>query len=200
MIDLVPLLSFAALRGRCRSCAVAIPRRYPVIEAGCAFIGVWAVLAHPGPLGLATAVLGGSLLAIAVIDAEHYWLPDRLTLPLLTLGLAVNAFLRILFFVSAVMGAAIGWLSLSGVALIYRRVRGREGLGGGDARLLAAAGAWVGWAGLPNVLLWASSAGLGVVGAGWLAGRRVLGPDALPFGTFLALGTWLVWVYGETKP
>lgn len=195
-LELLPLLSFALQRGRCRGCGARIPRRYPALEAGCALLGLWAGLAHPGAPGLVAAALGWSLLLIAVIDAEHFWLPDRLTLPLAGTGLAAAAWAGEGAFTARVVGAVAGFAALVLIGVVYRRVRGREGLGGGDARLLAASGAWVGWMGLPSVLLWASAAGFSVVAARLATGSSVRGDDRLPFGTFLALGTWLTWLYG----
>lgn len=196
-VDLAPLLSFAALRGRCRTCRAAIPRRYPLIEGACLLIGAWAAWTFPGPLGFVTALFGWSLLMIAVVDAEHLWLPDRFTLPLGAAGLIVAAALEPERFIDHAVGAAAGWAVLAGVALAYRRFRGREGLGGGDPRLLGALGAWTGWAGLPSVLLIAAAAGLTTAAALSLRGGSRLAADArLPFGTFLAIGGWLVWLYG----
>lgn len=195
-LDLIPLLSFAALRGRCRTCRTPIPLRYPLLESGCLLIGVWAALVQPGPLGLMTAALGWQLLLIALIDAEHFWLPDRLTLPLAALGLLQAATIDAEAVIGRVIGIATGFLALAGLAWLYRRLRGREGLGGGDARLLAAAGAWVGWTGLPSVVVWASLAGLSLAASRLLTGKGVRGDDALPFGSFLAVGLWLVWLYG----
>lgn len=195
-LQLIPLLSYALQRGRCRSCSAPISRRYPAIEAGCALMGVWAGAVHPDLLGVAGAGLGWTLLLIAVLDGEHFWLPDRLTLPLLGAGLLVGAAQGLPTLTAGVIGASAGWGALALVAFVYRKVRGREGLGGGDPRLLAAAGAWVGWIGLPSVLLWASLAGLSVVGARLATGGRISGDDRLPFGVFLALGSWLTWLYG----
>jgi len=94
------------------------------------------------------------------------------------------------------IGAAVGFGGLWLLAFLYRRVRGRDGLGGGDPFLLGAIGAWVGWAGLPSVLLWASAAGLAVVAAKLVLRRPVASADRLPFGVFLAVGAWMTWLYG----
>lgn len=193
---LVPLLSYLVSRGRCAFCGSAIPPRYPLIESASAAIGVWAALSQPSAAAaLMTALLGWQLLLIAVVDAEHFWLPDSLTLPLLASGLAAAAVLdRSL--PDAVAGAAAGFAGLWLLARAYRRVRGREGLGGGDPFLLAAGGAWTGWIGLPSILLWAALSGLSIVAARLLTGRAVSGADRLPFGVFLAVGVWLTWLLG----
>jgi leader peptidase (prepilin peptidase)/N-methyltransferase len=95
-----------------------------------------------------------------------------------------------------VIGAALGFGGLWLLAFVYRRVRGRDGLGDGDPILLAAGGAWVGWIGLPSVLIWASAAGLSYVAARMLVGRGMSGEDRLPFGPCLAIGIWLTWMLG----
>lgn len=194
---LIPLLSYVLARGRCRDCGAAIPARYPLMEAACALIGVWAALSQPSlAAAVLTAVLGWQLLLIAVIDGENFWLPDSLTLPLLATGLLAAMLLERVALPEAAIGAGVGFAALWLVGRAYRRLRGREGLGGGDPFLLAAGGAWVGWIGLPSILVWAATAGLSVVLARALSGRRVSGEDRLPFGVFLALGIWLTWLFG----
>lgn len=195
--DLVPVVSYVLARGRCRRCAAPIPVRYPSMELGCAAIGAWAALSQPTPVAAAlTALLGWQLLLIAIIDGEHFWLPDRLTLPLLATGLTATALLDVPTLQDSLIGAAIGFAALWSLAWAYRRLRAREGLGGGDPFLLAAVGAWTGWLGLPTVLIWASAAGLSLVAAQRLTGRRVSGGDRLPFGVFLAIGAWMTWLLG----
>ena len=194
---LIPLLSYAVSRGRCAACGAAIPIRYPAMEAACALIGVTAAVTQPSIVAaLVTALLGWQLLLIAVVDGEHFWLPDQLTLPLLGTGLLAALALDRLAVADSLTGAAVGFAGLWLVGRAYRRVRGREGLGGGDPFLLAAGGAWTGWIGLPSVLIWAAMAGLSVVAARLLTGGRVSGADRLPFGVFLALGVWLTWLLG----
>lgn len=192
-LDLVPLLSFAALRGRCRTCRAPIPRRYPLIEGACLLIGLWAALTAPGPAGLIAAVFGWWLLLLAVIDAEHFWLPDVLTLPLLLAGLGA-ALATDAAWTDRLIGAVAGFAVLQLLAWGYRRLRGREGLGGGDPRFFAAIGAWTGWQGLPSVLLIAAAAGL--VWALVQARGRLVPDLRLPFGTALAVGAWFVFLYG----
>ncbi|MDP2010289.1 MAG: A24 family peptidase [Phenylobacterium sp.] len=196
VLDLVPILSFVALRGRCRSCGSSIARRYLLLEVGCALLAVWAGVVHPGPLALAGALLAWQLLLLCLLDAEHFWLPRVVTLPLVASGLAVSAASGTQAALHSLIGAGAGFLSLATIAALYRRLRGREGLGGGDAYMLAGAGAWVGWIGLPTTLLWASLAGLSLVASSLLAGRKVTADQRLPFGVFLAAGTWLTWLYG----
>lgn len=158
--------------------------------------GLWAARAIEGPLVVIGAALGASLLLIAVIDAEHLWLPNLLTLPLGVAGLMVSSVFGPGRFIDHAIGAAVGFLALAGLAALYRRIRGREGLGGGDARLLAAIGAWVGWAGLPTVLVWGSAAGLSWVVARSIARRPLRRDEPLPYGVCLAIGAWLTWLHG----
>ena len=164
---------------------------------GAAAVGVWAALAQPTPLAaVLTALLGWQLLLISVIDAEHFRLPDQLTLPLLATGGLAAVLLDHTAPLDALIGAAAGFASLWLLAFAYRRLRGREGLGDGDPFLLAAGGAWVGWIGLPGVLLWASAAGLSLAAARLLTGSKVSAADRLPFGPCLAVGIWLTWLLG----
>lgn len=191
--DLVPVASYVWTQGRCRSCTAPIPVRYPLLELAAGGVGVWAALAGSTPAeSILTALLGWQLLLIAVIDFEHAWLPDRLTVPLLTTGLIAAAVLDRLTLVDAGIGAVVGLASLWSISFVYRRWPGRDGLGDSPL-LLAAGGAWVGWAGLPAVF------GIAVLtGAGLFLARRV--PSGrrdhrlTPFGAFLAAGIWTTWV------
>ncbi|MDG2527243.1 A24 family peptidase [Caulobacter endophyticus] len=197
--DLAPLVSFLVTRGRCRTCRASIPLRYPLIEAGCLVIALGGVLTQTGAMILATAFFGWFLLAVAIVDAENLWLPDVLTLPLGITGWLVVIRLGIASPLEPLIGAAVGYGALALVGWAYRRFRHREGLGGGDPFLLGAIGVWVGWEGLPAVLLWAC--GLGLATALFLAvrrGRRLLVTEPLPFGTFLAAGAWLTWIFNTT--
>lgn len=194
---LIPVLSYLLSRGRCALCGAVIPRRYPLMEAACAAIGAVAALSQPSALAaVLTALLGWQLLLLAVVDGENFWLPDALTLPLLVTGLGAAALLADRALLDSVIGAAVGFAGLWLLGRLYRVTRGREGLGGGDPFLLAGGGAWVGWVGLPSVLLWSAVAGLSVVAARLLTGRAVSGADRLPFGVFLAIGIGLTWLLG----
>lgn len=196
VLDLVPLISFAAFRGRCRTCGAAIPSRYPMLELAGLAVGLSAALAASGPLALAGAVFGWGLLLAATLDAEHFWLPDAVTLPLGALGLLAGIALPDLNAIAGLIGAVAGFVVLWALSLAYRRLRGIEGLGGGDSRLFGAIGAWVGWMGLPSVLVWGCLAGFSLVAAVIMSGRRWGAEKRLPFGVFLAIGAWIVWVFG----
>lgn len=192
--ELVPLFSWLVRRGRCRRCGAAIDRRHVAIELAAALIGVVAALAHPLPLALVTAMLGWWLLLAAALDLEHQWLPDLLTLPLLALGLlAAHAGFGPPLAERAA-GAAIGWASLAAIAFLYRRLRGREGMGGGDPKMFGAVGAWVGAWNLPAILLAAGLIGLAAVLAMRLRGEAVNATTRLPLGTLMALAAWPAWL------
>jgi len=192
--ELIPLLSWAIQRGRCRRYGAKIDPRHPAIELAAAVLGAAALAAFPGPLGAVTALLGWWLLLIAIIDLEHLWLPDWLTLPLIPLGLAAawGGFGPPL--PERAAGAAIGWAALFAIAWLYRRLRGREGMGGGDPRLFAAIGAWVGAWQLPAILLGAGLFGLAAVAAMRLRGEAVTATSRLPLGTLMTLAAWPVWL------
>lgn len=194
---LIPVVSWVALRGRCADCGAAISPRHPVIELLAAGLGVWAGLTAPDvPTAAAGAVLAWQLLLIAAIDAERFQMFDVLLVPLILTGLLQGALQGWDVAAFRLLGAALGFALLWGVGFLYERVRGRTGLGDGDPILFAGAGAWVGAAALPSVLLWAALAGLSVVAARLILRKGVRGDDRLPFGVFLAMGTWLVWLYG----
>lgn len=194
--DLVPLASFLFLRGRCGTCRSPIPRRYLALEAACLGLAAWSLTRFEGPMAFWSACLAWQLVLLTLLDVEHLWLPRILTLPLIVTGLGVAAALGGSSLLESLIGAAVGFLALTLIAFVYRRLRNREGLGGGDAYLFAGAGAWVGWMGLPSVLLLAAGGGLAVVVGAAVLGRPVRSDQPLPFGAFLALGTWLVWLYG----
>jgi leader peptidase (prepilin peptidase)/N-methyltransferase len=138
--------------------------------------------------------LGASLLTLAAIDARLRRLPDPITLPLALAGLLV-ALASAAPAWSHLLGAAAGYGLITGLAFAYRQLRGRDGIGLGDAKLLAAAGAWLGWRSLPMVILGACLVSLGALLTMALRGRRLTGQDALPFGPPLALSFWIVWLW-----
>lgn len=197
--DLVPLVSFFVARGRCRRCGAAIGFFHLAVELAALGVALVALLADAGGRVWLDCLLGWWLLALAWIDARYWLLPDALTLPLVLAGLlAAAAFAPDALFARA-LGAALGFAVLRALAWIYKRARGREGLGGGDAKLLAAAGAWVGAAALPSVVLIAALAALAAALVLRLRGARLAAGSAVPFGPFLALATWLVWLFGPVS-
>ena len=192
--ELVPIVSFAVLRGRCRRCGARIDARLLAVELAAATVGLAALLAHPLPLAAVTALLGWWLLLTALLDVEHQWLPDRLTLPLIPLGLLAAWAGLGPSLEDRAAGAALGWAVLALIAWLYRRLRGREGMGGGDPKLLAAIGAWVGAFQLPLILLGAGLLGLAAVLLMRLRGQEVKSTSRLPLGALMAVAAWPVWL------
>lgn len=194
--DIVPLLSWLMLRRRCRYCGARLSWFYPAVEIAALAIALAAAGVDRGAAGATwlDCILGWWLLALAWIDLRHWLLPDVLTLPLIVTGLAAALLFDPGGLTDRALGAALGYVAFRLVAYVYRKVRGRDGLGAGDAKLLAAAGAWVGASGLPQVILFAAVAGLVAAACLRLAGVRLGAASALPFGPFLALATWLVWL------
>ena len=141
-------------------------------------------------------VLGWSLLALAWIDWTTFRLPDALTLPLLCIGVAVAWLDSPATFQSSLLGAAAGYGAFFAVRVFYQMARGREGIGRGDAKLLAAGGAWLGWQALPWVVLLAALLGLLLALFHHARGIRLTAETALPFGPSLAFAIWLIWIYG----
>lgn len=193
--DLVPLVSFALLAGRCRHCGARIPRHLPVAELAGAAIGAGSGMLLPGPLAVTGALLGWSMLLLALLDVQAFWLPRVGGWALAVLGVAAGV--RDGVWAEAALGAAAGWATLALLAGAYRRWRGRDGLGEGDPPLLAAGGAWVGLGGLPLLVLVAASTG--IVHALLTSGRSRHTVE-IPFGAHLALATWLVWLAGAARP
>ena len=185
-IENIPVVSWLALRGRCRACKAPISPRYPVVELVAGALAVAAVWQFgAGWKGLAACAFLWTLLALAFIDADTQLLPDDLTLPLLWGGLVANLFGLFVPLASAVIGAIAGYLVLWAVYWLFKLVRGKEGMGYGDFKLLAALGAWLGWPMLPQIVLVSSV--LGAVGGILmivLEGRDKAVP--LPYGPWLA--------------
>jgi leader peptidase (prepilin peptidase)/N-methyltransferase len=196
--ELVPLASYMLQRGKCRRCGVAIDPFHPAVEIAAIGVALWAILAETEPSRLwADCLLGWTLLTLGWIDWRCMRLPDVLTLPLLSLGLLVTLLTQPADMTGHAAGAAAGYLALRGVAWCYRILRGREGIGAGDAKLLAAAGAWLGLASLPFVVLLAALLGIAAAAVLALTGRNVRADTALPFGPCLALAFWLLWLHGD---
>lgn len=187
--DLVPVLSAALADGKCRSCGSRIHPLHRQVELLGAFAGAAAMALAPNGEGALLALFFWLLIPLAILDARHLWLPDRLSLALGLGGLALGGMLFDVPLSGQLIGGLAGFASLALVASIYRRLRGFDGLGAGDPKLLAAIGLWTGWQALPLILLGASLIGLA---AALAAGRQRL--DMLPFGTLLCLSAagWAV--------
>ena len=194
----VPVLSYLLLRGRCHHCKTAISPRYPVIEMLSGLLAL-ALAWHYG--SVSAALLGALiftwvLVALAAIDIDHTLLPDSLTLSLLWLGLLFNLNGTFVPLTEAVPGAVVGYLSLWSVYWLFKWATGKEGMGHGDFKLLAALGAWTGWKLLPLIILLSSLAGaaLGAL-ALFMQGRSRSHP--IPYGPFLAVAGWVALLWGE---
>ncbi|MEW7314787.1 A24 family peptidase [Buttiauxella gaviniae] len=184
--DLVPVLSWCLLRGKSRCCQQSISLRYPLVELTCGLLFVLAGLLWPPGINLAAGLLFiAFLLALAVIDAQTMLLPDVLTLPLIWIGLVVNFDGAFVPLQSAVIGAICGYLSFALLAFIFSQLTGKAALGGGDAKLLAALGAWLGWEILPELVTFAAVGGLVGAGAMHLFYRQKLNQP-------VAFGPWLI--------
>jgi len=171
-------------------------RRRLVLVLACMALALWAGSAWPGPKAFLGCLLGWQLLMLALLDFEHFWLPRSLTITLLVSGLIAIAAQSMQSFYEHSLGAAIGFALLAALAFAYRKMRGQDGLGGGDAWLLAGGGAWTGWQGLPTILVLGAGAGLVFVALMAARGKPVGRAQPIPFGVGLAIGIWLTWLYG----
>ena len=192
--ELIPILSHWLFRGKCRRCGATINPLHWQVELAAGAIGALAMAIAPDWTGLAGAILGWLLLALALLDLHHFWLPDALTISLALSGIVTGfAGLEPALGVRIIGGAA-GYGGLALLAWGYRQWRKRDGLGSGDPKLFGAIGLWLGWQALPIVMLSASIGGLIWTGLRLLRGATVLATDRLPLGTLLAaaaFGTWL---------
>jgi leader peptidase (prepilin peptidase)/N-methyltransferase len=193
----IPLLSYLLLRGRCSACKGAISARYPLVELACAGLSL-VVAWHfgPGVQALAALLLTWCLLALSLIDAEQQILPDVLVLPMVWVGLIVNAFGVFVTLDAALWGAVLGYLSLWTVYWLFKLVTGKEGMGYGDFKLLALIGAWGGWQVLPVTLVLSSVVGA-LIGLCLLRLRRASLGTAMPFGPYLAIAGWIAVLWGD---
>lgn len=199
--DNVPVLSYLWLRGQCRQCHAPIGWRYVAVELFTGAVFVWSALTHgPGGPALAWAGFAATLIALAAIDADTTLLPDALTQPLTWAGLiAASLQWSGQTLTDALWGAVAGYLFLWTVYWVFKLVTGKEGMGQGDFKLLAALGAWLGWPALVSLILIASIAG--VAGGLWLRARGQLeSAGYMPFGPFLALAGLWVMVFGPLPP
>ncbi|HPK64952.1 MAG TPA: prepilin peptidase [Thermoanaerobaculia bacterium] len=195
--DNLPVVSWLLLGGRCRHCRAPISFRYPLVEAATAALFVACYLRFGASVdALAGVILGGLLIVLAGIDTAHYYLPDRLTLPGIAVGIALQPWLSRGSVAEGIQGALLGGGLLLAVAGVWVLLHGREGMGLGDAKMLAMIGAFLGWCGVVVSLVAATAAGAaaGLV----LLGRRRGGWDRrLPFGLFLALGALVALFWGR---
>jgi len=197
-LENIPVLSYLFLKGKCKGCGAAISMRYPVVEAICGILSAYAAWHFGfGTAGIAAIVFIWVLIALTFIDFDTQLLPDDITLPLLWLGLLLNLNGVFTSLPDAVIGAVAGYLVLWSVYWAFKLATGKEGMGFGDFKLLAAIGAWFGWTMLPLVILLSSLVGA-VVGIALIAfakhGRNI----PIPFGPYLAGGGLIALFWGQT--
>mgnify|MGYP002713030980 FL=1 len=193
----IPVLGFILLGGKCSNCKQPISLEYPVVEAVTAILSV-SIAYHFGfgwqtLLGL---VLTWSLIALTMIDFHKQLLPDSITLPLMWLGLISAIFNVYVDLESAVIGAIAGYLSLWTVYQVFKLATGKEGMGFGDFKLLAALGAWMGWKMLPMIILLSSAVGA-VIGIALIIFTKHDKRVPIPFGPYLAIAGWIAFIWGE---
>ena len=193
----IPVISYLLLRGKCSACTAGISFRYPLVEfitAALFVITIW----HFGPnlQGLTALFLTALLIAMAGIDIDHQLLPDNMTIPLMWAGILISFWSVHTDLASSVTGAIAGYLILWSVYHVFRLLTGKEGMGYGDFKLLAALGAWMGWQMLPLIVLLSSVVGA-VVGLVLMATGRLKKDKPMPFGPFIAAAGWIALIWGE---
>jgi leader peptidase (prepilin peptidase)/N-methyltransferase len=196
-MDNIPIVSYLFLGGKCRGCQARISIRYPIIEALTGFLS--GIVAYHFGFDWSCAgalLLTWALIALTFIDVDHQLLPDSITLPLLWLGISFNLLGRYTSLEASVIGAIAGYLSLWSVYQVFKLVTGKEGMGFGDFKLLAALGAWLGWSMLPSIILLSSLVGA-IIGISLMLFRRHQSDIPIPFGPYLAAAGWIALIWGE---
>ena len=196
-IENIPIISYLFLRGKCSNCGIKISLQYPFVELLTAIsttIVVW-------KFGFSSQSLGGVvftwfLIALSGIDIKTQLLPDNFTLPLLWLGIIFNIFSTYTDLTSSVLGAIFGYLALWSVFHLFKLITGKEGMGYGDFKLLAALGAWLGWQSLPLIILLSSAVGA-IIGIFMIVTKLQERSQPIPFGPYLAVAGWIAMLYGN---
>ena len=197
-LDNIPLVSWLMLRGRCRYCKAGVSKRYPLVELSTAIlsaVAVWRFGASPELL--AALLFTWMLICMTMIDVDHLLLPDNLTLSLLWIGLLININGLFIPLSDAVIGGVIGYGVLWSLYWAFKLATGKEGMGYGDFKLLAALGAWFGWQAILPILLLSSVIG-SVIGLSLMASRRLSAERVLPFGPALAIAGWVYLIWGKS--
>jgi leader peptidase (prepilin peptidase) / N-methyltransferase len=197
-LENIPIISYIALRGKCIACKAPISIRYPLVELLTGALSALLVWHYgSGLLGLSAMLFTYFLIAMTFIDADTQLLPDDLTYPLLWCGLLVNLNGTFVPLQDAVLGAAAGYVSLWAVYWLFKLTTGKEGMGYGDFKLLAALGAWLGWTMLPIIVLLSSLVGA-VVGIGLIVLTKHGRDNPIPFGPYLAAAGLIALLYGKS--
>jgi leader peptidase (prepilin peptidase)/N-methyltransferase len=196
-LENIPVLSYVIIGGKCTSCKTPISKRYPMIEAITGLLSAFMIWHFGSGLpGLGAMVFVWFLVAMTFIDADTQLLPDDLTLPLLWVGLLLNIFSTFTSLESAIIGAVAGYLSLWSVYWLFKFTTGKEGMGYGDFKLLAALGAWMGWSMLPLIILLSSTVGA-IIGISMIVLGKLGKGKPIPFGPYLAIAGLVALVWGK---
>lgn len=193
----IPVISWLFLRGKCGQCKNNISIRYPLVEATTALLSL--VIANQFGVSFETLlllILTWGLVCLTLIDFDHMLLPDQIVMPLLWLGLLVNITGTFVPLNDAVIGAAVGYMSLFSVFWLFKLLTGKEGMGHGDFKLFALFGAWLGWQLLPILILMASVVGA-IIGISLMLFKNHKREQAIPFGPYLAVAGWITLLWGE---
>jgi leader peptidase (prepilin peptidase)/N-methyltransferase len=191
--ELVPIVSYIFQKGRCRHCSDSIGGFSLQIELACAALGLITAFAFQGYAGFAAALFFWLLVPLAVLDWKHLWLPDSLIIILALSGLLLGEFVSGAPWDARLIGGAAGFAALQAIRLAYQKLRGVDGMGGGDPKLLGAIGLWMGWQALPIIIMMASAVGLA-----WFlikAGPEKANAIQLPLGSFLSVSAFLLLVF-----
>lgn len=193
----LPILGWLMLKGKCAACKAPISARYPIIELITGLL-VATLAWHFGPSWqfVFASILTFVLVALTGIDLDEMLLPDQMTLPLLWLGLIINLNHTFASPTDAIIGAAVGYLSLWSIFWLFKIITGKEGMGYGDFKLLAVFGAWLGWQMLPLVILLSSLVGA-VVGVTMIVSKRLKQGNPIPFGPYIAAAGWIALLFGQ---
>jgi leader peptidase (prepilin peptidase)/N-methyltransferase len=197
-LENIPVISYLVIGGKCTGCKAPISKRYPAIEAITGILSAF-VIWHfgSGLAGLSAMIFVWLFVAMTFIDADTQLLPDDLTLPLLWLGLIINLYSTHASLENAVIGAAVGYLSLWSIYWLFKLATGKEGMGYGDFKLLAALGAWMGWSMLPLIILLSSAVGA-TIGILMIVLGKLGKGKPIPFGPYLAIAGLVALVWGKT--
>lgn len=193
----IPVVSWMFLKGKCAQCKNAISMRYPLVETATALLSLL-VAQHFGVTieTLLVLILTWGLISLTLIDFDQMLLPDQIVMPLLWLGLLVNVNGTFVPLSEAVIGAAVGYMSLFSVFWLFKLLTGKEGMGHGDFKLFALFGAWIGWQLLPILILMASVVGA-IVGIALMIFKNHQRGQAIPFGPYLAVAGFITFLWGE---
>lgn len=196
-LENIPVLSYVVLRGKCAACKARISPRYPLVELITAILFVVTIW-HFGPnlQGLTALLLTSFLIALAGIDLDHQLLPDNMTLSLMWGGILISFWSVHTDTSTSVIGAMAGYLILWSIYHLFRMLTGKEGMGYGDFKLLAALGAWMGWQMLPLIVLLSSVVGA-AVGLALMSIGKLQRDKPMPFGPFIAAAGWIALIWGD---